>query len=123
MQEKTTIPERLRDRRDGAYTAIDSSWHGTHMAGVVAATANNAVGIAGIGWNVRVLPVRALGKCGGDLGDIAEAVRWAAGLPVSGVPANPYTAQVISLSLGGGDTCSADDAERRRCRDRRRVRS
>ena len=65
------------------YTPMDSSWHGTHMAGIVAATANNSVGIAGIGWNVRVVPIRALGKCGGDLSDIAEAVRWAAGLPVA----------------------------------------
>ena len=87
------------------YTAVDSSWHGTHMAGVVAATANNAAGIAGIGWNIFVVPIRALGKCGGDLSDIAEALRWAAALQVTGVPANPNKAQVISLSLGGGDTC------------------
>jgi len=108
VQEKTLYPTDCAIGETAPYTASDSSWHGTHMAGVVAATANNATGIAGIGWNVRVLPVRALGKCGGDLGDIAEAVRWAAGLPVSGVPINSYPAKVISLSLGGGDTCSAE---------------
>ena len=69
--------------------------------------ADNATGIAGIGWNIRILPVRALGKCGGSLSDIAEAIRWAAGLPVPGVPANTTPAQVINLSLGGGTTCSA----------------
>ncbi len=85
--------------------AADSSWHGTHVAGVVAATANNMTGIAGIGWNIRILPVRALGKCGGSLSDIAEAIRWAAGLSVPGVPTNPTPARVINLSLGGGTTC------------------
>jgi len=108
VQEKTLYPTDCAMGETAPYTVSDSSWHGTHMAGVVAATANNSVGIAGIGWNVRVLPVRALGKCGGDLGDIAEAVRWAAGLPVTGVPVNSYPARVISLSLGGGDTCSAE---------------
>ena len=93
---------------DGVTGTSDSSWHGTHMAGIVAATANNSAGIAGIGWNVRVLPVRALGKCGGDLSDIAEAMRWAAGLAVNGVTANTTPAQVINLSLGGGDTCSSE---------------
>jgi len=92
---------------DGSPGPQSSSWHGTHMAGIVAATANNGIGIAGIGWNVRVQPVRALGKCGGSLSDIAEAIRWAAGLPVPGVPANATPASVISLSLGGSDTCSA----------------
>jgi serine protease len=86
--------------------AGDSSWHGTHMAGIVAATTNNGLGVAGIGWNVRVLPVRAIGKCGGSLSDIEEAIRWAAGLPVNGAPQNATPARVISLSLGGGGSCS-----------------
>jgi serine protease len=77
------------------------------MAGVIAATANNATGIAGIGWNVRVQPVRALGKCGGSLSDIADAIRWAAGLDVPGVPVNPTPARVISLSLGSSEQCTA----------------
>ncbi len=84
-----------------------SSWHGTHMAGVAAATTNNAGGIAGIGWNIRILPVRVLGKCGGSLSDIAEAIRWAAGVAVAGVPVNTTPAQVISLSLGVGVACPA----------------
>ena len=93
---------------DGNPGPQNSSWHGSHMAGVAAAIAGNATGIAGIGWNVRILPVRALGKCGGSLSDIAEAIRWAAGLPVPGVPTNTTPAQVISLSLGGGATCPAN---------------
>lgn len=84
----------------------DSSWHGTHVAGIVAAERNNRRGIAGIAPDVRVLGVRVMGKCGGRLSDIAEAVRWSAGGSVSGVPNNPNRAQVINMSLGGRGSCS-----------------
>ncbi len=104
-----TAYEDCRDPDEVApYTTVDSSWHGTHMAGIAAATANNSVGIAGVGWNVRIVPVRTLGKCGGDLADIVDAIQWSAGLTVPNVPANANPAQVISLSLGGGDTCSPE---------------
>jgi len=83
-----------------------SSWHGSHVAGTVGAASNNAVGVAGINWVSRILPVRVLGKCGGWTSDIAEGVRWAAGLAVSGVPANANPAKVINLSLGGAGPCS-----------------
>jgi len=104
--EKALYPNSLC--ADGVAGLTPSSWHGTHMAGTLAATANNAAGIAGVAWNIRVLPIRALGKCGGSLSDIAEAVRWAAGLTVGAIAVNPNPAQVISLSLGGGATCSAE---------------
>jgi serine protease len=102
--EKTQYPETCDD---GTAGTTSSSWHGAHTAGVVAATANNAIGIVGIGWQVRILPVRALGKCGGSLSDVADAIHWSAGLPVPGVPANPTPARVINLSLGGDGACSA----------------
>ncbi len=90
------------------HAAIDSSsWHGTQMAGLIAAATQNGSGMAGTGRHVRILPVRVLGKCGGFTSDIADGIRWAAGLPVSGVPANPNPARIISLSLGGSSaTCS-----------------
>ena len=69
--------------------------------------------MAGAGWNVRVLPVRVLGKCFGYTSDIIDGMRWAAGLHVPGVPDNPNPARVINLSLGSSDPCSAatsDDA-------------
>ena len=78
----------------------DSSWHGTQMAGLIAAATNNGTGMAGVGRHVRVLPVRVLGKCGGYDSDIVAAMRWAAGLHVDGVPDNPYPARVLNLSLG-----------------------
>lgn len=78
-----------------------SSWHGTHVSGIIAERTNNGVGLAGIAYHARVLPVRVLGHCGGALSDIAEGIVWAAGGHVDGVPDNPYPAQVINLSLGG----------------------
>ena len=56
---------------------------------------------------MTVVPVRVLGECGGTIADINDAIRWAAGLPVPGVPANPDPARVINMSLGGGGACSA----------------
>lgn len=83
----------------------DSSWHGTHVAGTVAAMTNNSLGVAGVARAAQVVPVRVLGTCGGTLADIADGMRWAAGLPVPGVPANPNPAAVLNLSLGGGGAC------------------
>ncbi|MFC9420039.1 S8 family serine peptidase, partial [Bacillus mobilis] len=78
-----------------------SSWHGTHVAGTIAAVGNNSRGIAGVAYGAKVQPLRALGACGGYLSDIADAVVWAAGGTVAGLPANPTPAQVINMSLGG----------------------
>lgn len=83
----------------------DSSWHGTSVAGVIAANSDNTMWLAGINWAAKILPVRVLGKCGGWDSDIIDGVAWAAGLAVPGVPANPFPAQVINLSLGGPGTC------------------
>ncbi|HZP11288.1 MAG TPA: S8 family peptidase [Nevskiaceae bacterium] len=83
----------------------NSSWHGTHVAGTIAAVTNNANGVAGVAYNAKVLPARVLGKCGGYTSDIADAITWASGGTVSGVPANPNVAKVLSLSLGGSGAC------------------
>lgn len=100
------------------HNAADSSWHGTLVTGVIAATSNNNLGIAGIDHNTSILPVRVLGKCGGTDSDIVDAARWAMGLSVPGVPDNPNPARIINLSLGGIGPCTAvyqdafDDARR-----------
>ena len=85
----------------------NSSWHGTQLSGLIAALTDNGIGMAGAAPGVRVLPVRVLGKCGGYDSDIIAGMRWAAGLSVPGVPANPHPARVINLSLGGDGACSA----------------
>ena len=85
--------------------ASGSSWHGTHVAGSVAARTNNGAGVVGTAFNAKVLPVRVLGKCGGYTSDIADAIIWSAGGAVTGVPANANPAKVLNLSLGGAGAC------------------
>ena len=86
-----------------------SSWHGTRVVGIFGAITNNDTGIAGLTWGSWVLPVRALGKCGGYDSDIIAGIEWAAGMSVSTaanpVPNNPYPASIINLSLGGTGSC------------------
>ncbi|MEY2689692.1 MAG: hypothetical protein RL375_3891 [Pseudomonadota bacterium] len=107
------------DECDAGSPAHHSSWHGTHVAGTIAAITNNGVGGAGVAPGAKVQPVRALGKCGGFTSDIADAIIWASGGSVPGVPANPTPARVINLSLGGSGTCdlttqhAIDDARSR----------
>lgn len=92
---------------------FSNTYHGTHVAGIVGAgSTNNADGIAGGAWNVKIVPVRALGKCGGKLSDINDGIRWAAGT----IPEfnelgeevwNEHPADIINLSLGLFKTCPA----------------
>lgn len=94
---------------DYSHSAQDSSWHGTHVAGTIGAASDNASGVAGVDWNAKILPVRVLGKCGGYTSDIVDGMRWAAGLPVTDVPANANPAKVLNMSLGGSGSCSVSE--------------
>jgi serine protease len=89
--------------------ASNSSWHGTRTSGIIGAVSNNAQGVAGITWNTRVLPARALGKCGGQDSDIIDAMAWSAGIHVANVPDNPQAnwAKIENLSLGSTEACPA----------------
>ncbi|MCQ9182393.1 S8 family serine peptidase [Streptomyces sp. IBSBF 2953] len=87
--------------------ASDSSWHGTHVAGTIAAVTNNGKGVAGIAYGAKISPLRVLGKCGGYDSDIIDAITWASGGTVSGVPANSNVAKVINMSLGGDGACTS----------------
>ena len=89
----------------GQASGSNSSWHGTHVAGTIAAVTNNAKGAAGVAFNSKVSPIRVLAKCGGSISDIADAINWASGGTVSGVPANTNVSKVINMSLGGGGSC------------------
>lgn len=94
------------DNPDGS----DSSWHGTHVAGIAAAEGNNTVGVVGVAPTVKILPVRVLGLCGGTTEGIADGIRWAAGLTVAGAPKNLHKADVINLSLGAAYPCDSNNA-------------
>lgn len=84
-----------------------STWHGTHVAGTIAASTNNNLGVAGIAPAAKVQPVRVLGCGGGYFTDIDAGIEWASGGTVAGLPANPTPAKVINLSLGGFTSCPA----------------
>ena len=85
--------------------ATNSSWHGTHVAGTIAAKGNNSTGVIGVAFGAKVQAVRVLGRCGGYTSDIADGMIWASGGTVSGLPANATPAKVINMSLGGGGAC------------------
>ncbi|MCI4065957.1 S8 family serine peptidase [Micromonospora sp. R77] len=82
-----------------------SSWHGTHVAGTIAATRDNGTGIAGLAPGARIQPVRVLARCGGSTADLVDAIVWASGGTVPGVPDNPTPARVLNLSLGAPGAC------------------
>lgn len=87
-------------------TVESSSWHGTQVSGLIGAAANNGVGMAGLAGDVKILPVRVLGKCGGYDSDIIAGMHWAAAVPVPGNPPSPPSpARVINMSLGGSGAC------------------
>ena len=97
----------------GDSTDQSSALHGTHVAGIIAAEGNNVVGTAGLDWNCRLVIARALGVSHGTGvdSDISDAIRWAAGLHVDGVPDNKTPADVINMSFGGnGFSQSMQDA-------------
>ncbi len=79
-----------------------SSFHGTHVSGTVAARTGNAIGVAGVGFNSRVMPIRVLGINGTTSAELINAILFAADLPNGeGVrPSRP--ADIINMSLGGG---------------------
>lgn len=95
------------DPGDWQYSGT-SSFHGTHVAGTVAAVTDNGVQLAGVAFNAKVQPVRVLGKGGGYTSDIADAITWASGGSVVGVPDNANPAEVLNLSLGGYGECASD---------------
>lgn len=89
----------------------NSSWHGTHVAGTIGAASNNNRGVTGVDWTSKILPVRALGKCGGYTSDIIAGIVWAAGGAIEGVPINGNPADIINLSLGGSGVCLESEQE------------
>lgn len=83
-----------RDFVNDDYDASDDLYHGTAVAGIAAASTDNGEGIAGVGWNAMILPVKVLNDQGtGTVSQVADGIVWAAG----------QGAQVINLSLGFND--------------------
>ena len=91
-------------------TLGSSSWHGTHVAGTVAAKSDNNVGVAGVSWGAKIMPIRALGSYGGTTYDLIQAVRYAAGLSNDSGTVPEKTADIINLSLGGPSYSAVESA-------------
>jgi len=87
------------DPGDYLRSGEQSSWHGTHVAGIIAAESND-IGISGVAPDVKISPVRVLGVNGGSESDIAAGINWAIGVKLSGIPTNPNPAKVVNLSIG-----------------------
>ena len=85
----------------------NNTFHGSHVAGLAAASSNNGIGMTGVSWGSRLLPVRMLGLDGGAISDFIDALLWSAGLPVAGVPDNQHPATVINASLSSSGSCSS----------------
>lgn len=88
----------------------ENSWHGTHVSGTIASATNNLSGVAGVSWDAKVMPLRALGQGGGTSYDIEQAVRYAAGLPNDSGTVPMQTADIINMSLGGTGSSAAEAA-------------
>jgi serine protease len=95
------------DPGDYITSGAPSSWHGTHVSGIIAAESNE-IGITGIAPNVKISPVRVLGIRGGSESDIAAGINWAIGVKLSGIPANPNPAKVVNLSIGSSTFSSCN---------------
>jgi len=77
-----------------SFLPYDDNGHGTHVAGIVGAVGDNAVGVAGTAWTARVMPIKVLDCFGnGYISDAVAAIKWA-------VDHTQYPARVINLSLG-----------------------
>lgn len=85
-----------------------SSWHGSHVAGIIGATMNNSIGAVGIAPEANLLHIRVLGRCdSGYTSDVIDGIYWAAGKQVASLPLNQTPVDVINLSLGAQRTCGA----------------
>ncbi len=93
---------------NGCQPVATSSWHGTQTLGLIGAATANGIGMASVGRNVKVMPVRVLAKCGGNDSDVMTGMLWAVGIAVPGLPNNPNPARVLNMSLGESATaCNA----------------
>lgn len=94
------------DPRDAAcgQRLVSSSFrtHGTEVASLIAG--NGYENMWGVNPRARVVPVRIFSTCGMSPEDMIDAIRWAAGLKVEGIPNNAYPANVINISITGGAT-------------------
>ena len=83
-----------------------STWHGSHVAGLIAATTNNRKGVSGVNWKSKIVPVRVIGACGYVDSDLIDGILWAGGYrDIPGTRPNRIPVRIINMSLGGSGPC------------------
>lgn len=81
--------------------------HGTEVSSLIAG--NGVDGVFGVNTNAKILPIRLFGACSMSRSDLLDALNWAGGISVPGVPDNPNPARVINMSIAGGlPVCGPD---------------
>ena len=108
-QDGDGIDENPEDEGDDP-AGESSSFHGTHVAGTVGAWTDNGIGVAGVNWDVRIMPVRVLGVLGGTASEVSQGIRFAAGLDNESGTVPDEPAHVINMSLGGAGTSPIEQA-------------
>jgi serine protease len=116
-----TADEALHNAAFQGCEVRDSEWHGTAVAGQLAAIRGNGIGMVGMLAPLQgtpVMAVRVAGPCGAAVSDIIEGMLWAAGISYYGSPAaNPHPARVLTLSFGGSAGCACADTSNLRGAD------
>jgi len=106
---KSSMGPNPNDPGDKSPGTSSSSFHGTHVAGIIAAETNNALGTAGITWKTKIMPVRVVGLGGnGTTYDVRQGIRYAAGMSNDSGAVPAKAADIINLSLGGNGYSSID---------------
>lgn len=83
--------------------------HGTEVASLIAG--NGKDGVRGVNPNAKILPIRLFGSCPMTRVDLLDAMSWAGGLQVAGLPLNPNPARIINLSFSGGKRVCGQDLQ------------
>ena len=109
---QTTKDERDNDPNPGAPNGGRSE-HGTHVAGIIAATGDNDKGVAGVayGAGVKIVPIKVFDDTGvsGSIDALVDAMLWAGGIELEGVGINPNPADIVNMSVGADAATIADD--------------
>jgi serine protease len=103
-------PDALETRCSGRLVSESLRVHGTEVTSLI--VGNGHEGVWGVNPQARVVPIRLMGACGMSRTDLLDAMAWAAGLPVAGMPTNPNPARIINLSLAGGSSTCAPELQR-----------